>query len=500
MTTQPFLLGSGAGFSGDRIDAAIPVVAAIAAAERGGAIIFETLGERTLALGQVARQADPEKGYEPLLEQFLGPILAPAIEAGITIVGNFGAANPPAAARAIARLAAAQGLAPRIAIVTGDDMLNDPAFAESTLWEGDSGLLTPSAAPIAVNVYLGARSIADAIRAGAQIVVTGRVADPALALGPLVAHFGWDWDDLDRLAAGTLIGHLLECGSQVSGGYFADPGIKDVPDMARIDFPIAEVSFDGAAVLTKPPATGGRLDIATVTEQLLYEIHDPAAYLTPDVTLDVTGVRLEQSGKDRVRVTGARGRPAPDRLKATVSYPGEWLGEAGISYAGPNALARAELAVRTIRERLAIRGLSPRLAEVEASRETQATRADKGATGPAPKRTIGNLPAALPRIEEVIEPASLICPCGCGVASVARTDGATLATAQDRRRPQRAAGHRACPAARDRHRAPEVCLPVLHRRGDPGFGTLSPDHGRPADRGDARPGAGQQICRSPAAI
>lgn len=361
MSDQPFLIGSGAGFSGDRVDAAIPVVAAIAAAGRGGAIIFETLGERTLALGQVARQADPEKGYEPLLEQFLAPILAPALAAGITIVGNFGAANPPAAARAIARLAGAHGLSPRIAVISGDDMLGHPAFDESELWEGDAGLPTPKAAPIAVNVYLGARSIADAIRAGAQIVVTGRVADPALALGPLVAHFGWDWEDLDRIAAGTLIGHLLECGSQVSGGYFADPGVKDVPDMARIGFPIAEVGADGAAVLTKPPSTGGRIDIATVTEQLLYEIHDPAAYLTPDVTLDVTGVQLEQLVQDRVRVTGARGRPAPDRLKATVSYPGEWLGEAGISYAGPNALARAELAVRTIRERLAIRGLTPRL-------------------------------------------------------------------------------------------------------------------------------------------
>ncbi|SCY93414.1 Protein of unknown function [Paracoccus tibetensis] len=308
----------------------------------------------------MARQADPEKGYEPLLEQFT-PILAPAITAGITIVGNFGAANPPAAARTIARLAGTHGLSSRIAVISGDDMLGHTALDESELWEGDAGLPTPPAAPIAVNLYLGARSITDAIRAGAQIVVTGRVADPALALGPLVAHFGWDWDDVDRIAAGTLIGHLLECGSQVSGGYFADPGVKDVPDMARIGFPIAEVAADGAAVLTKPPATGGRIDIATVTEQLLYAIHDPAAYLTPDVTLDVTGVCLEQQAQDRVRVTGARGRPAPDRLKATVSYPGEWLGEAGISYAGPNAFARAELAVRTIRERLAIRGLTPRL-------------------------------------------------------------------------------------------------------------------------------------------
>ncbi|TGN53829.1 DUF1446 domain-containing protein [Paracoccus liaowanqingii] len=361
MAQQPFLIGSGAGFSGDRVDAAIPVIAAIAAAGRGGAIIFETLGERTLALGQAARHADPSRGYEPLLSQFLGPILVPALEAGITIVGNFGAANPQAAARVVADLARAHGLSPRIAVISGDDMLDDPAFADSQLWEGDAALPDPQTAPIAVNVYLGARSIADAITAGAQVVVTGRVADPALALGPLVAHFGWDWDDLDRIAAGTLIGHLLECGSQVSGGYFADPGFKDVPDMAGIGFPIAEVSLDGSAVLTKAPGSGGRIDLATVKEQLLYEIHDPAAYLTPDVTLDVTGVRLAQLGPDRVQVTGARGHSAPDRLKATVSYPGEWLGEAGISYAGPNARARAELAARTIRERLALRGLTPRI-------------------------------------------------------------------------------------------------------------------------------------------
>ena len=361
MAQQPFLIGSGAGFSGDRVDAAIPVIAAIAAAGQGGAIIFETLGERTLALGQAARHADPSRGYEPLLSQFLDPILVPALEAGITIVGNFGAANPQAAARVVADLARAHGLSPRIAVISGDDMLDDPAFADSQLWEGDSALPDPQTAPIAVNVYLGARSIADAITAGAQVVVTGRVADPALALGPLVAHFGWDWDDLDRIAAGTLIGHLLECGSQVSGGYFADPGFKDVPDMAGIGFPIAEVSLDGTAVLTKAPGSGGRIDLATVKEQLLYEIHDPAAYLTPDVTLDVTEVRLTQLGPDRVKVTGARGHPAPDRLKATVSYPGEWLGEAGISYAGPNARARAELAARTIRERLALRGLTPRI-------------------------------------------------------------------------------------------------------------------------------------------
>src|SRR5690606_32252345 len=194
-----------------------------------------------------------------------------------------------------------------------------------------------------------------AIKAGAQIVVTGRVADPALALGPLVAHYGWDWNDLDLMAAGTLVGHLLECGSQVSGGFFADPGVKDVPDTANIGFPIAEVEADGSFVITKAQGTGGVVDLRTVKEQLLYEIHDPAAYLTPDVTLDITDVRLTQLGADRVQVRGARGHAAPACLKATVGFYGDWLGEAEISYAGPNALARARLAVRTITERLARR-------------------------------------------------------------------------------------------------------------------------------------------------
>ncbi|HEU0221335.1 MAG TPA: acyclic terpene utilization AtuA family protein, partial [Paracoccaceae bacterium] len=334
-----YRIGSGAGFSGDRIDAPQSVVAAIAAAGEGGAIIFETIGERTLALGQIARRADPEQGYEPLLEQFLEPVLATCLRERITIVGNFGCANPAAAARRIQALAARSGHeAVRIAIVEGDDITASVPLERTTPWEGDGGTPAPAGGLIALNVYLGARPIAAAIRAGAEVVVTGRVADPALALGPLVAHFGWDWADLDRIAAGTLVGHLLECGAQVTGGYFADPGCKDVPDPANIGFPIAEVEADGSFVLTKAPGTGGLVDLRTVKEQLLYEIHDPAAYLTPDVVLDITGVSVETVGPDRVRVTGARGRPAPATLKATASFFGDWLGEAEISYAGPNAI------------------------------------------------------------------------------------------------------------------------------------------------------------------
>lgn len=356
-----YRIGSGAGFSGDRIDAPQSVVAAMAAAGKGGAIIFETLGERTLALGQIARKQDPQRGYEPLLEELLEPILAQCVASGIVVVGNFGAANPPAAAAAIQALAGRLDLGElRIAVVDGDDLLGRIDLSQTERWDGDAHVPDVDGDVIAINAYLGASTIADAIRAGAQVVVTGRVADPALALGPLVAHFGWSWDDLDRIAAGTLVGHLLECGSQVSGGFFADPGVKDVPDTANLGFPIAEVEADGSFVVTKAEGTGGLVDLRTVKEQLLYEVHDPAAYLTPDVTLDITTVELEQVGPDRVRVTGARGHPAPKKLKATVSFYGDWLGEAEISYAGPNALARARLAITTINERLRLRGLPVR--------------------------------------------------------------------------------------------------------------------------------------------
>lgn len=356
-----YRIGSGAGFSGDRIDAALPVVEAIAAAGGGGAVIFETIGERTLALGHLARLSDPDKGYEPLLADLVGPILARCKEAGIVIVGNFGCANPDGAARLISRLADDRGMEKlTIAVVEGDDIASALDTAELEPWEGDGGLAPPAGERIAANAYIGAAAIADAIAAGADVVVTGRVADPALALGPLVAHFGWNWTDLDLIAAGTLVGHLLECGSQVSGGYFADPGFKDVSRPEAIGFPIAEVEADGSFVITKPEGTGGLVDLRTVREQLLYEIHDPAAYLTPDIVLDITEVDIEQVGPDRVAVKGARGRPRPERLKATVGYRGDWLGEAEISYAGPNALARSELAADIIRKRLKIRDLTVR--------------------------------------------------------------------------------------------------------------------------------------------
>jgi hypothetical protein len=219
----------------------------------------------------------------------------------------------------------------------------------------DGKVLGPCANIVAANVYLGAEPIARAFDEGAEIVVTGRVADPALALGPLVHTHRWDWTDWQRLAAGTLAGHLLECAGQVTGGYFADPGRKDVPGLAELGYPIAEVEPSGELIITKPVLSGGIVDRRTVAEQILYEVHDPSAYLTPDVILDITDVEVMPVGPDRVRVVGARGKPRPETLKATAFLAGGMLGEAEISYAGPNALARARLAADIVTTRMAKR-------------------------------------------------------------------------------------------------------------------------------------------------
>jgi len=280
-------------------------------------------------------------------------VLGGCLRDNIRIVGNFGAANPAAAAMRILAMARKQGLpGPKIAIVDGDDLTGMLSVDDLAARETGGSILRGASNIIAANVYLGAEPIARALDQGADIVVTGRVADSALALGPLIHAFRWKYDDWDRLAAGTLAGHLLECGSQITGGYFADPPFKNVSGMADLGYPIAEIDADGGMVITKPAGTGGRVDRFTVIEQLLYEIHDPSAYLAPDVVLDVTDVMVEQLVPDRVRVTGARGKPAPETLKATVCVDGGVLGEAEISYAGPNAAARARLAAEIIGARM----------------------------------------------------------------------------------------------------------------------------------------------------
>src|SRR6476661_4836698 len=335
----PLNIGCAAGFSGDRTDAAAPVVRTLVRLGGPSVLIFETLAERTLALAQLARRGDPEAGFEPLLDLMLTPVLGDCLRHGIRIVSNFGAANPRGAARRIHQLARDQGLrAPRVAVVEGDDVSGQAHRADllQALGPKGGGLAIASA-----NAYLGGEAIADALRAGADIVVTGRVADPSLTVGPALAHFGWRRDDWDRLARATMAGHLLECGAQVTGGYYADPGYKDIAGLAHVGFPIATIDADGHCTITKADATGGCLDEHTVTEQLLYEVHDPAAYLTPDVTADITGAQVRPVGPEAVRLTGVRGHPRPASLKVNVFQEQGWLSEGEISYAGPGAEARA---------------------------------------------------------------------------------------------------------------------------------------------------------------
>lgn len=350
MAAGGLAIGGGAGFSGDRTDAAGPVVETLVARGGPAALIFETLAERTLALAQIARRQNPEAGYEPQLHRFVGPVLKACVEHRIPIIGNFGAANPRAAAARLQALGRERGLPRlRVGIVEGDDLSDERGRA--LLREH----LPPGAAArelVSANVYQGAKAIADALRAGADVVVTGRVADPSLAVGPAVAHYGWQETDWDLLGRATMAGHLLECGAQVTGGYFADPGFKDVPDLHAVGFPIAEIAPDGSFVVTKAERTGGLVDARTVKEQLLYEVHDPAAYLTPDVVADISNAEVREIGRDRVAVTGVRGHPRPATLKVNACFDGGWLGEAEISYAGPNAEARARLAAEIVRRRL----------------------------------------------------------------------------------------------------------------------------------------------------
>ncbi|MDE0811039.1 MAG: DUF1446 domain-containing protein, partial [Alphaproteobacteria bacterium] len=249
-------IGCGAGFSGDRVDASIPVVATLAKRDGPRYLIFETLAERTLALAQKHRRKDPEHGYSPFLEAYVRPILKDCHESGIKIVSNFGAANPTGGARKIAEIARELGCPEiKIAIVEGDDLFQFLSEDDIRAIPTIEGLEIGVNAVVAANAYLGARPIAEALARGADVVVVGRCTDPALVLGPLVHEFGWPEDDWERLAAGTMAGHLLECGGQVTGAYFADPGYKDVPNLAQVGFPIAEVEENGALIVTKADNT-----------------------------------------------------------------------------------------------------------------------------------------------------------------------------------------------------------------------------------------------------
>jgi hypothetical protein len=306
-------------------------------------LVFECLAERTIARENLTRQKFPDKGYSPRLEERMLAVLAPCLSRGTRIVTNMGAANPTEAARVIVRLADEAGLGRvQCAAVVGDDVA-ELVHGRPDLPVMETGEPVETLLPhmVSANAYLGADIIRAALETDSPVVVTGRVADPSLFLAPAMHHYGWSYDDLSRVAAGTTAGHLLECGAQVSGGCFADPGKKDVPDLANVGFPIAEIGPDGGLVITKLPGTGGRVDLATCKEQLLYEMHDPARYVTADCVLNIMDVELRQAGPDRVEVTGAHALPRTDSYKVTVGYRDGFIGEGQVSYAGINAVARA---------------------------------------------------------------------------------------------------------------------------------------------------------------
>ena len=347
-------IGSGAGYSGDRIEPAVEL------AEKGDIdyLVFECLGERTVALAQQARMRNPEAGYDPLLEERMRAVLPLCAASGIKIVTNMGAANPEAAARKTADIARSLGLSKlKIAAVVGDDVLDACKSHDLPIMEFDGTIKQLGNKLLSANAYLGAEPMAEALSAGADVVITGRASDPALFLAPMIHAFGWAMDDWNLLGRGTVAGHLLECAGQITGGYFADPGYKDIPDLARLGFPIGEVGEDGSLVVTKVPGSGGAVTAQTCKEQLLYEVHDPQKYFQPDVVADFSQVCVEEIAPDRVRVSGGRGTKRTDTLKVSVGYVDSFIGEGQISYAGPGALARGRLALDIVRQRLKLTGV-----------------------------------------------------------------------------------------------------------------------------------------------
>ena len=349
-------VGTGAGFSDDRIEPAADL------AERGKLdyLVFECLAERTIARENLARLKDPERGYTPYLVERFQAVLPACMKNNVRIVTNMGAANPRGAARALRREAKAMGFADLpVAVVTGDDVA-DIVRKNPQLPLMENGEPVESLIPrmASANVYLGADVIRDGLATGAAVVMTGRVADPSLFLGTMLHGLGWSYDDYPKLAVGTLAGHLMECAAQVTGGCFVDPGKKDCDDPVTPGFPYADIRADGSLTLGKLEDSGGRLDVMTCTEQILYEMHDPSSYITPDCILDITDVEFAQDSKHRVRATGAKARPRTPTYKVVVGYHDGYIGEGEVAYAGPNAVARAKLAERIVRERLAKRGFT----------------------------------------------------------------------------------------------------------------------------------------------
>lgn len=350
--TRTIRIGSGSAWWGDRVEPAV------INAERGKLdyLCFETMAEATVSAAQVRSRRDPcFPGYDTYLEDRMRAVLPACVEQGIRIISNQGWINPKGAAQRVTELLREMGVTGvKVAAVTGSLITDRVLELTDTIL--DNGQPTSSLADtlISAEAYMGAEPIVEALKNGAQIVITGRVADPSIFMAPMMHEFGWEASDYERLGAGSGLGHLLECGAQVTGGYFADPGFKDVDEPWNFGFPIAEVSADGSAILTKAEGTGGTVNVRTVKEQLLYEVHDPANYITPDVVVDFTSVNIEEVGPDQVKVSNLRGKPRTSTLKVSMGCTEGHIGEDMFFYAGPGALRRARLAKRILEERFRI--------------------------------------------------------------------------------------------------------------------------------------------------
>ena len=355
--SAPLRIASGQGFWGDLQRAPIDQA-------RLGPIdvlVMDYLAEVTMSILQKQKLRDPSKGYARDFVEVVTELAPDIVEKGFKVISNAGGVNPIACAEAIVEGARARGAAGlKVAVVTGDDLMErlDDLLArgvELKHMETGQRLAEVRDQIVSANAYLGAQPIAEALAMGADVVVTGRTTDTGLTLAPLVDRFGWDWTDWDKMAAGTVAGHILECGAQSSGGNFTD--WRAVPDMARIGFPIAEVSADGTFVVTKHDGTGGLVSRGTVAEQLLYEIGDPTDYITPDVVADFTSIQLEDEGDDRVRVSGIRGTEDTEFLKVSAAYADGWKATSTLVYAWPEAAAKARAAAQILKDRLDALGL-----------------------------------------------------------------------------------------------------------------------------------------------
>lgn len=343
-------IGSGAGYAGDRLEPSLELI------EKGNLdyISYECLAERTIAIGQEAKLKDPTKGYNGLLEYRMEKALSLAWKHKVKIITNMGSANPAAAAQKCIEIARRHGLSGmKVACVEGDDILPIiDRYADTEVWETHRPLKKLPGKIVSANAYLGVEGIVKALEQGADVVITGRVSDPAIFMAPMIHEFGWKEDDWDLLGKGTMVGHLLECGGQATGGYYAEPGKKDVPGVGHLGFPLVEVAEDGSFFITKVEGSGGMVTPSTCAEQICYEIHDPENYITPDVVANFKNVTFVQDGPDKVIVTGATGKPRTQTFKCSIGYKDCFIGDGEISYGGPGCLERARLALEIVRERL----------------------------------------------------------------------------------------------------------------------------------------------------